>query len=91
MVYAESEKLTERKKGKELGSCFGRAVVLAEQLFWQSSFFGRAVLLAEQLLPTTEVCSSNLVIGKIYIEHLFTENWIIKTKITEKRQEMAHF
>ena len=31
------------------------------------------------------------VIGKIYIEHLFTINCIEKTKINKKRPGMAHF
>ena len=42
--------------------------------------------LVEQLLPIPEV------IGKIYIEHLFTVNCIEKTKIKKKEAgEMAHF
>ena len=36
--------------------------------------------LVKRLLPTPEVCSSNLVISKIYIEHWFTVNSIEKTK-----------
>ena len=36
--------------------------------------------LAELLLPTTEVCSLNPVIRKIYIGHLFTTDCIEKTK-----------
>ena len=32
------------------------------------------VQLAEWLLPTPEVCSSNLVIGKFYAEYLFSVN-----------------
>ena len=46
--------------------------------------------LAERLLPIPEVRGSNLVIGKIYIEHLFTFNCIEKKKITKNRQGMAH-
>ena len=38
-----------------------------------------------------EVCGSNPVIGKIYIEHLFTVNCIEKIKMKKKRPEMAHF
>ena len=46
--------------------------------------------LVERLLPT-EACGSNPVIGKIYIEHLFTVNCIEKIKMKTKRPEMAHF
>ena len=41
-------------------------------------------------LPIPEVPSSNPVVGKIYIEHLFTVNCIEKTKIKKKRPGMAH-
>ena len=41
-------------------------------------------------LPIPEVPSSNPVVGKIYIEHLFTVNCIEKTKIKKKRPRMAH-
>ena len=41
--------------------------------------------LVEWLLLTFEVRGSNPVIGKFYIEHLFTLNYIEKTKIKEKR------
>ena len=41
--------------------------------------------LVERLLLTFEVRGSNPVIGKFYIEHLFTLNYIEKTKIKEKR------
>ena len=47
----------------------------------------RAVVVAqlvEPLLPIQEVCGLNPVIGKIYIEHLFTVNCIEKTKIKKK-------
>ena len=47
--------------------------------------------LVEQLLLISEVCGSNPVIGKIYIEHLFTINCIKKMKINQKRPGMAHF
>ena len=46
--------------------------------------------LGEQSLPMPEVQGSNPVIGKIYIEHLFTVNWVEKTKINKKRPGMAH-
>ena len=43
----------------------------------------------------TKVRGLTLVIGKIYIEHLFVYlfiiNWIEKTKINLKRPGMAHF
>ena len=45
--------------------------------------------LVEGLLPISEVRSLNPVIGKIYIEHLFTVNYIEKTKIKKKRPGMA--
>ena len=41
--------------------------------------------LVEWLFPSPEVCSSNPVIGKIYIEHLLTLNCIEKHKNKEKR------
>ena len=47
--------------------------------------------LAEQLLPTIELRSSNLLISEIYSEHLFTVNYIKKTKIKTKRLGMADF
>ena len=47
--------------------------------------------LVEQLLAIPEVRSSNPVIDKIYLEHLFTANCIEKTKIKKKRQGIAHF
>ena len=47
--------------------------------------------LVEWLLPLPEVCGLNPVIGKIYIEHLFTINCIENTKINKKRLGMAHF
>ena len=37
--------------------------------------------LVEQLLPIPEVCGSNPVINKIFIEHMFAVNCIEKTKI----------
>ena len=40
--------------------------------------------LVERLLPIPEVRGSNLVIGKIYIEHLSSVNCIEKTKIKKK-------
>ena len=47
--------------------------------------------LVEWSLLIPEVRSSNPVIGKIYIEHLFTINCIENTKINKKRLGMAHF
>ena len=41
--------------------------------------------LVEWLLPTPEVHCSKPVIGKIYIEYVFTVNCIEKTKIKKKR------
>ena len=58
------------------------------------NIFGAVVLaaqLVEWLLPLPEVCSLNPVIGKIYIEHLFTVNCIERTKIKKKRPGMGHF
>ena len=46
--------------------------------------------LVERSLPIPEVSSSILVIGKIYIEHLFTINCIEKMK-DKKRPGMAQF
>ena len=56
--------------------CFSRAVLVAQ--------------LVERSLLIPEVHGSNPVIGKIYIEHLFTVNSIEKTKIKKKRPGMAH-
>ena len=47
--------------------------------------------LVERLLRIPEVCGSNPVIGKIYIEYLFTVKCIEKMRIKKKRQRMAHF
>ena len=47
--------------------------------------------LVERLLPIPEVRNSNPVIGKIYIEHLFSVNCIKKTKIKKKRPRIAYF
>ena len=47
--------------------------------------------LAERSLPISEVRGLNPVIGKIYIEYLFTVNCIEKAKINKKRPGMAHF
>ena len=53
------------------------------------------VQLVERLLSIPEVRGSTLVIGKIYIEHMFVYlfifNCIEKMKITKKRPGMAHF
>ena len=48
------------------------------------------MVVAEQSLPKPQVRSSNPVIGKNYIEHLFTVNCIEKTKIKKKRPILAH-
>ena len=47
--------------------------------------------LVERSLPIPEVRGSNPVIGKIYIEHLFTVNSFEKTKIKKKSPGIAHF
>ena len=47
--------------------------------------------LVEQLLAIPEVRSSNPVIGKNYIEHLFTVNCNKKTKINENEAANAPF
>ena len=57
-------------------------------------FTTRAVIvvqLVKPLLLILEVHGSNPVIGKIYVEHLFTVNCIEKTKIKKKRPGIAHF
>ena len=46
--------------------------------------------LVERLLRIPEVCGSNPVIGKIYIEYLFTVNCIAKLQ-KKKSLEMADF
>ena len=46
--------------------------------------------LVEHLLPIPEVCCSNPVISKKFIEH-FAVICIEKTKIKKKRLGMAHF
>ena len=46
--------------------------------------------LVERSLLIPKVRGSNLVIGKIYVGHLFTVNCIEKTKIKKKRPGMAH-
>ena len=48
-------------------------------------------MVVAQLLLMQEVYSLNRVIGKIYIEHLFTANCFKKTKIKKKRPRIAHF
>ena len=47
--------------------------------------------MVELSLPIPEVHSSNPVIGKFYIEHLFTVNCIERTKVKKKRPGMAIF
>ena len=46
--------------------------------------------LVERSLPVPEVCGSNLVIGKIYIEHLLS-TVLTRRKIKKKRPGIAHF
>ena len=65
-----------------MGISAGNIFILKCNLYWQW-------LWLKELLPTPEVCSSNPVIGKIYIVHLFTVNYIEKTKIKEKMSGMA--
>ena len=47
--------------------------------------------LVERSLPKPEVRGSNPFIGKIYIEHLFTFNYIEKTKIKKKEAGYGPF
>ena len=47
--------------------------------------------LVKQSLAIPEVRTSNLVIGIIYIEHLFTVNCIQEKKIKKKGPGMAYF
>ena len=47
--------------------------------------------LVEWLLLILEVHCLNPVIGKNYIEHLFSVNCIEKTKIKKERPGMSHF
>ena len=47
--------------------------------------------LVERSLSIPEVRGSNPVIGKIYIEHLFTVNCIEKTKIRKRGREWPFF
>ena len=61
--------------------------------FIKMSYLFLAVVVAQLVewsLPIPKVHSSNPVIGKIYIEQLFTINCIKKTKINKKRPGMAH-
>ena len=46
--------------------------------------------LVERSLPKPEVHSSNPVVGKKFIEHLFTINYIEKKKLKKKRPGTAH-
>ena len=46
--------------------------------------------LVERSITIPEIRSSNPVNGKFYIEHLFADNCIEKTKIKKKRPWMAH-
>ena len=47
--------------------------------------------MVEWSLPITEVHGLHSVIGKMYIEHLFTVNCIEKTKIIKKEAWNAPF
>ena len=47
--------------------------------------------LVERSLLTPEVWGSNPVISQIYIEHLFTVNFIEKTNIKKNRPEIVLF
>ena len=47
--------------------------------------------LVERSLPTPKVHGLNPVIGKLFIEHLFTVNCIEKTEIKIERPRIAHF
>ena len=46
--------------------------------------------LVEWLFPVSEVCGSNQVLDKIYIENLFTDNCFEKTKIKKEWLGMVH-
>ena len=67
------------------------AIVAMLTIVFEESGVARLV---EQSLSIPEVRVSTPVIGKIYIEHLFVNLFIIncieKTKINKKRQEIAH-
>ena len=45
---------------------------------------GAEAQLVERWLPTPEVCGLNQVIDEIFKEHLFSVNFIEKTKIKKK-------
>ena len=47
--------------------------------------------MVERSLAIPEVQGSNPVIGKNYVEHLFTVNCIEKMKTKKKRPGWAHF
>ena len=47
--------------------------------------------LVERLLPTPEVCGSNLVIGKIYIEHCLLSTVLKSQQKKKKSPGIAHF
>ena len=65
------------EQGGKIGGKNERAVVIAQ--------------LVERSLPIPEVHSSNPVIGKIYIEHLFSVNCMEKTKIKKKEAWNGRF
>ena len=44
-----------------------------------------------QSIPTSEVCSSYPVIGKVYIEDFLLSTVLKRRKYSEKRPGMAHF
>ena len=62
-------------------------------LLWKKYLLWAVVMaeLVKRLLPIPEVCCSNPVIANFCFEHLFTVNWIEKTKIKKKRPGMPIF
>ena len=61
-------------------------------IIWPVIFWAVVVAqLVEWPLPIPEVRDSKPVIGKIYIEILFTINCNEKTKVNKKRPVVAHF
>ena len=63
------------------------SMTLALQNVYKSAHWWEVVVaqLVERLLPIPEICSSNPVIGKIYIEHLFT---CLKSTVLKRRKQM---
>ena len=62
------------------------------QKYLNNAYRGAVVVaqLVEQLLPIPELCSLNPVIGKNFIEHLFSVNSSEKKEIKKKNPGMAH-